>query len=80
MKVSVYKTYKYENLFLYVSEAEGLSRVPESLLNKFEDRCLVLNFELKIGGKLAKENPKIVLNNIDRSGYHLQLPPVAGAT
>ena len=76
MKVAVYKTHKYENLFLYVNEAEGLTRVPQSLLSKFVDRCLVLNFDLTIGVSLAKENPEVVLNNIDRMGYHLQLPPV----
>ena len=80
MKVAVYKTHKYENLFLYVSEAEGLTRVPQSLLTKFVDRCLVLNFDLTIGVSLAKENPEVVLNNIDRMGYHLQLPPVVNVT
>ena len=76
MKVSVYKTFKYENFFLYVSEAEGLTRVPQSLLCKFADRCLVLNFDLTIDVTLAKEDPEKVLDNINRVGYHLQLPPV----
>ena len=80
MKVAVYKTHKYKNLFLYVNEAEGLTRVPQSLLSKFADRCLVLNFDLTTEVSLAKENPEVVLNNIDRMGYHLQLPPVANVT
>lgn len=51
-------------------------RVPQSLLCKFADRCLVLNFDLTIDVTLAKEDPKKVLDNINRMGYHLQLPPV----
>ena len=72
----MYKTSSHKNLFLYVSEAEGLSRVPQSLLCRFVDRLLVLNFELKVGNVLAKEDPEVVLRNIDQRGYHLQLPPV----
>ena len=72
----MYKTSSHKNLFLYVSEVEGLSRVPQSLLCRFVDRLLVLNFELKVGNVLAKEDPEVVLRNIDQMGYHLQLPPV----
>ena len=75
MRVAVYKTVKHKDLFLYVSEEEGLARVPEELLKKFEDPQLALTFDLDADRTLAQEDPSIVLWNLAESGYHLQLPP-----
>ena len=75
MKVAVYKTVKHKDLFLFVNEIEGFARVPGELLKKFENFQLALTFELDLNRTLAQEDPAVVLVNLGKSGYHLQLPP-----
>ena len=76
MKVAVYKSVKHKDLFLFVNETEGFERVPEELLKKFDDPQLALTFELDVNRTLAQEDPAVVLVNLGKSGYHLQLPPL----
>ena len=75
MKVVVYKTPGQKDLFLYVAEEDGLSRVPEPLLQKFKMPEIAMTFDLHDARTLAREDPKKVLRNIKKAGFHLQLPP-----
>ena len=75
MKVAVYKTVKHKDLFLFVDETEGFARVPDELLRKFEDIQLALTFDLDLNRTLVQEDPAVVLDNLRKSGYHLQFPP-----
>ena len=75
MKVAVYKTPGQKDLFLYVAEEDGLSRVPETLLQKFKTPEMALMFDLDGERTLAREDPNKVLQNIREEGFHLQLPP-----
>lgn len=71
----VYRSEKKENLYLYVPAEEGFDRVPEALLEQFGPRELALSFVLSADRSLAKEDPQLVLENLQNQGYHLQLPP-----
>lgn len=75
MKVVVYKTIGQKDLFLYVAEEDGLSGVPDSLLEKFKLPEVALTFDLHEERFLAREDPKRVLQNIQTEGFHLQMPP-----
>jgi uncharacterized protein YcgL (UPF0745 family) len=75
MKVVVYKTPGQKDLFLYVAEEDGLSRVPDPLLEKFKTPEVALTFDLHDERFLAREDPKRVLQNIKKEGFHLQMPP-----
>lgn len=74
-QVRVYRTPRTPDLYLYVDEAEDLARVPASLLERFGTLELALEFELTRGRKLARAQAPQVLEDIDRQGFHLQLPP-----
>ncbi len=75
MKVVVYRTRRRRDLFLIVSEDDGLSRVPDALLQTFGEPEQSLSFELTPDRKLAREDPELVLRHLTDDGYHLQLPP-----
>ena len=71
----VYKGTKKEGLYIYVDREQGLSPVPEALLDQFGEPTLALSFELSADRPLAKKDPQKVLEAIQTSGYFLQLPP-----
>jgi uncharacterized protein YcgL (UPF0745 family) len=71
----VYKSDKKDGLYLYVDHAEGLVRVPEALLMQFGVPRLTLSFELHVDRRMARQDPQVVLKNLNADGYHMQLPP-----
>lgn len=75
MECDVYKSLKKEDYYLYVEAGEGLSRVPEALLQHFGEVEKALTFELTAERKLAREDAGQVLGNLKSQGYHLQMPP-----
>lgn len=71
----VYKSEKLPELYLYVTKTDGLERVPEELLERFGEPVFTLSFNLTEDRKLAREDTKTVIKNLQEQGYHLQLPP-----
>ncbi len=75
MECDVYKSVKKENYYLYVPADEGLDRVPGELLTQFGEIELALTFTLTADRRLAREDPTLVIANLQAKGFHLQLPP-----
>ncbi len=76
-RIQVYKSPRKPDMYLYVDIAEALTRVPQSLLDKFGKPVEVLSLELTAGKKLARADAEKVLDEIESTGYYLQMPPVA---
>ena len=49
--------------------------VPDALLSQFGEPVLVIELELSIERKLARENVETVMRNLRERGFHLQMPP-----
>ncbi len=75
MLCSVFKSKRIDAMYLYVDKEQGLSRVPQELLESFGEPIHALTFILEPGRRMAKEDADKVLGNIQNRGYHLQLPP-----
>lgn len=75
VECDVYRSSKKEHLYLYVKAGEDLSLVPEALMTQFGSPELALTFTLHAERRLAREDPKRVMENLESQGYHLQLPP-----
>ena len=73
----VYKSVQKPEVYIYVARHEGLKRVPAELLENFGEPVLALSFNLTGDRKLAKEDTREVANNLQKKGYHLQMPPAA---
>lgn len=79
MKVisEIYRSPKEEGMYLYVKKEEGLSRVPEALLQKFGKPQQAMVLVLTAEKKLARVSAEKVIESLETQGYYLQLPPVA---
>ena len=71
----VYRTGRQEEMYLYVARQEGLSRVPEALLDRFGAPELALTLLLEPGRQLARAAAERVIEAIQDQGFYLQLPP-----
>ncbi|WP_028240752.1 YcgL domain-containing protein [Stutzerimonas azotifigens] len=72
---SIYKSPRKNEMYLYVDKREALSRVPEGLLAAFGPPQHAFDMVLTPERKLAREDVAKVLANIEKQGYHLQMPP-----
>ena len=72
---SIYKSPRKNEMYLYVLKADALSRVPEGLLGVFGAPVHAFDLVLSPERKLAREDIAQVLENLEKQGYHLQMPP-----
>ncbi|MGY2139400.1 YcgL domain-containing protein [Pseudomonas reactans] len=72
---SIYRSTKRAGMYLYVLKSDELKRVPEGLLAVFGQPLLAFNLVLTPERKLQQEDIAQVLENLDKQGYHLQMPP-----
>ena len=72
---SIYRSPRKNEMYLYVLKSEALGRVPETLLAAFGKPQHAFDLVLTPERKLAREDIQKVLENLDKQGYHLQMPP-----
>ncbi|EWC39798.1 YcgL domain-containing protein [Stutzerimonas stutzeri] len=72
---SIYKSPRKDGMYLYVEKRDALKRVPEGLLAAFGPPQLAFEMVLTPERQLAREDISKVLTNIEKQGYHLQMPP-----
>ena len=73
--VKIYKSPRKPDMYLYVDYVEALSRVPQALLDRFGEPKEALSLELTPQRSLARANAQQVLDQIESTGYYLQMPP-----
>ena len=72
---SIYKSPRKSEMYLYVDKRDGLARVPEGLIAAFGSPQLTFEFVLTPERQLEREDTAKVLENLEKQGYHLQMPP-----
>lgn len=72
---SIYQSSKRSGMYLYVLKSDALERVPEPLMLAFGKPKHAFDLVLSPERKLASEDIVVVLENLDKQGYHLQMPP-----
>ena len=73
----IFRSARKSEMYLYVDKKEGLSRVPESLLDRFGEPESVMSLILEPDRKLARVDAREVLQHIEEEGFFLQMPPTA---
>lgn len=73
--VSIYKSPKNDEMYLYVARTVGLEKVPETLLKQFGTAVHVTDMILTPDKKLARADASRVLDQIESAGFYLQMPP-----
>lgn len=72
---SIYRSPRRNEMYLYVLKSDELERVPEELLSAFGKPQHAFNLVLSPERTLAREDIHAVLANLEKQGYHLQMPP-----
>jgi len=62
-------------MYLYVLKSDALERVPENLLLAFGKPHHAFDLVLTPERTLSREDIHQVLENLEKQGYHLQMPP-----
>ncbi|MEP5765606.1 MAG: YcgL domain-containing protein [Halieaceae bacterium] len=75
MFCQVFRSPRKEQMYLYVDKQEGLSRVPQSLLQQFGEPESVMLLHLDGKRQLARADADKVAEQIREQGYYLQMPP-----
>jgi uncharacterized protein YcgL (UPF0745 family) len=76
MKTFIYKSQKKEELYLYITNKDDFSEVPQSLYDSMgKEPTFVMELELDESRPLAREDVKVVMKNLSEQGFHVQMPP-----
>ncbi|PJK13902.1 hypothetical protein CO613_07895 [Lysobacteraceae bacterium NML07-0707] len=75
MLAHVYKSSKRADTYVYLAARDDFDRLPGSLRSQLGALHFVLQVELTPERKLARENPRQVMENLAARGFHLQFPP-----
>lgn len=73
--VSIYKSPRKDEMYLYVDKRDQLGKVPEPLLQMFGTPIHVMDMPLTAERKLARVEADKVLAELDDKGFYLQMPP-----
>ncbi|WLD59533.1 YcgL domain-containing protein [Salinispirillum sp. LH 10-3-1] len=73
--ISIYKSSKRDETYVYVLRKDALTRVPEELLELFGKPIKVTDMLLTPERKLARAKAETVLLALDEQGFYLQMPP-----
>jgi hypothetical protein len=73
--LSVYKSTKRDEMYVYVPKADGLKKLPEALLHIFGPPQHVMDIPLKPNRDLARVDGEKLRAEIAEKGFYLQMPP-----
>jgi uncharacterized protein YcgL (UPF0745 family) len=73
--VTVFRSRRVADMYLYVDKGAGLERVPPDLMRRFGKAEVAMEIELDPGRRLARVDATVVLRSIEEAGFYLQLPP-----
>ncbi|AJQ96172.1 hypothetical protein YC6258_04136 [Gynuella sunshinyii YC6258] len=73
--VSIYKSAKKDEMYLYVRKSEKFSRVPDALMQIFGRADHVVDMLLTEDRKMARVDAGKVLAELEEKGFYLQMPP-----
>lgn len=73
--ISIYKSSKKDEMYLYVEKAHKLTKIPDSLMSVFGEPIHVMDMPLKADRKLARVDKGKLLEQLEHKGFYLQMPP-----
>ena len=77
LDVDVYKTARRPETFLFVPAGLAFNEWPDGLADVFHPAKHVMTVTLTPGRPLAAQPANLVINEIAKRGYFMQLPPTA---
>ena len=75
IECEIYKSKKKEDTYVYIKKPADLELIPAELSKSLGELEFVMGLVLNHEKKLARENVITVMENIEKQGFHLQIPP-----
>jgi uncharacterized protein len=76
MQCFIYKSLKKEALYLYTTQKDDFSQLPDNCLSVLGRLEFVMALELTPERKLARENAQKVIKSLQEKGFFIQMPPI----
>ena len=74
MTCYIYRCSAKADMYIYLAQKDDFDCVPKELRKNLGHTVFSMELELDENKKLAKEDPKKVIENLQEQGFHLQLP------
>ncbi len=74
MKTFIYRCNLKPDMYIYLAEEDVFDKIPKEIFNSFGIVEFSMELEITADSKLAREDCKTVLYNLEEFGFHLQLP------
>lgn len=75
MQCFVYKSLRKADTYVFLAKRDGFDVLPAPNAETLGKLVWVMDLDLTPERKLAREDAAVVIANIERRGFHLQLPP-----
>jgi len=76
MQCFVYKSLRKADTYVFLRERDDFSALPQPIAETLGGLALVMELDLSPERKLARESATVVMDNLARRGFHLQMPPL----
>lgn len=73
-KAFIYRCSRKPDMYIYLAEEDNFDNVPKAVFNTLGIVEFAMELEIRQDMKLAKEDPAVILQNLDEHGFHIQLP------
>ncbi len=74
MQCFIYRCNLKPDMYVYLAEEGGFDNVPRQIYNTLGIVEFAMELNLSTATKLAKEDTRKVISNLNAHGFHLQLP------
>jgi len=74
MQCFVYRSSIKPGLYVYLADQDGLQNLPVAVTKQLGNPELALELTLSDTRKLSIEDPKQVMANLRKQGFHVQMP------
>lgn len=74
MNCTIYRCSARTDMYLYLAQEDRFDSLPDTLISTLGQLEKVMELELTPDTHLAKESAPVVIENLQKQGYHLQMP------
>jgi uncharacterized protein len=70
----IYRCSAKADMYLYLRQRDDFACLPDALVKNIGRLDFAMQLDLHAEKKLARENPAIIMENLQKQGFHLQMP------
>lgn len=74
MQCYIYRSSIKEGLYVYIADEDGLDKLPAPVLKQLGTPEFSMELDMTSDQKLIQEDPRAVIENLKKQGFHIQMP------